>query len=429
MKNVDFEVGFTDKGAKAGFDGIDVSAKELQTRIAQLDATMDKLTKEFGKNAYTMKAGIIAQRERGIALSQLIALEEKHAIATGRSVRGLGSLGSAAMAASGSISGLGTGISVLSNALMSGVGLTAGLAAAVAGFSLLMEHIRDTNAEMTKYKNQISAMLDIAGPGGNFKVNPEQLDSMIASLQTKIDAYRNAKKTSEGTKGSFEFQNIKFQEALIGVLQDANIKYKEQQAIINGLKQEGYVFTEKEKDKTKAVKEHTKSLEALVNPLKMLIDLYKKLNEQELPAGMVNLPRSGSFKMNTVPVPSKPLINITDQEFARQNEQWIEGIYATLDIMRSGFNEAWEDILGEANSMFEKMIASWADVFLNAFSKKAMGWLLDLIPGGGLISDFLGLGGNKPIGEGRQNIYLQVDKTVFAKVVLDAGNRANKLRL
>lgn len=178
----------------------------------------------------------------------------------------------------------------------------------------------------------------------------------------------------------------------------------------------------------KGLKEHKENLTALANPLQILINLYKKLNEQELSAGMVSLPRPGSFKMGTVPIPPKPLIEITDQEFAKQNEQWIEGILNTLDIMRSEFNQAWEDIFGEANSMFEKLIASWADVFFNAFSKNAMGWLLDLIPGGGVISDFLGLGKASANG-GSQNIYLQVDKTVFAKVVVDANNRASKLRL
>ena len=67
-----------------------------------------------------------------------------------------------------------------------------------------------------------------------------------------------------------------------------------------------------------------------------------------------------------------------------------EFIYSTASIMTSEFGQAWENIFGEANSLFEKLAASWAETLAsNVFSG-----LLSMLPGGGVLSWLFGGGGS-----------------------------------
>ena len=391
-KKIDFEIGLRDTGAKKGFDGIDVSVKDLKERIADLDMRMKKLTDTYGRAGAELKAYDIMQRERASTLSQLISFEEKEAEAAKRSTRGMGSLASATMAATGSISGLGTGVSTLTYALMSGAGLTAGLAAAVAGFSLLMNYIRTTKEEAEKLKGLISSSLKVQGPGGMFEVDPKNLPGMIDALQKKIDAYNKAPTTSEGTKGSFTFEDIKTEEALLAVLKDQNNIYLSQQSILQAIRNTGAKWV---KDKSK----ETKSLEEQVGLYKemgMAIDnlILKTKNadimqlsdytsgsdfaritmQQQTGRGLP----SASARNNAVRQREAELKNY--QEILKERQRMENHfIRSTANMMRYEFMGVWEDVFGEANSLFEKLLANWASQFAgNAFSS-----LISLIPGVG----------------------------------------------
>lgn len=106
----------------------------------------------------------------------------------------------------------------------------------------------------------------------------------------------------------------------------------------------------------------------------------------------------------------------------QKEQEWIQ---RNADFFQSEFDTAWESVFGKADNLFTRYLAMWADQFANnLFNMKKGTSFLDLIPGFGFFSNLF----NKPQSN-PQPIYLQVDKTIFAKVVLDAGNRANKLRL
>jgi len=102
-----------------------------------------------------------------------------------------------------------------------------------------------------------------------------------------------------------------------------------------------------------------------------------------------------------------------------------EMLYANLfkdaaNVMRSEFSTAWEKVFGEANSLFEKLLMSWAESIAtylgNQLAGSLVGMLLDFIP----IGEILGLGGKTPSANrtGSTN-YLVVDGAVIGKFVDD----------
>ena len=99
--------------------------------------------------------------------------------------------------------------------------------------------------------------------------------------------------------------------------------------------------------------------------------------------------------------------NISRRELEKRYDLEINLIRDTANVFRSEFGSAWEDVFGEANSLFEKLIASWAQTMFEKLSGKALGGLLSLIPGGSIIGDLLG----------------------FSKAVSVANNYNSKLRM
>ena len=69
--------------------------------------------------------------------------------------------------------------------------------------------------------------------------------------------------------------------------------------------------------------------------------------------------------MNNVHVPRKPKLDFKDlnKEF---NDKFIN---TSAMVMRNEFGKVWEDVFGHANSLFEKLVQSWADLFFDKLSK------------------------------------------------------------
>lgn len=395
-KNIDFEIGFKDKGAKAGFDGIEVSSKELQTRIAQLDAQMKKLIETEGRAASSSKTYEIIQRERRFALNELISLEEKSGVAIQRNTRGLGSLASAAMAASGSISGLGTGVSTLTNALMSGVGLTGALGGAVVGFSLLMEYMRKSSEEAKKLAEQIKSvyksLFDIQQPGGKFNIEGKDLASTIAKLRGQLGTPSGLSTSMSGQ----EIQNLQEANAqifkknaaiynTIGLLEEELKIYNRIQEGVEILTELGLSYTEKQnkglKEQAEIYEDITKSLDFMIKHADLGIEMLPDLTGEQM-----RMPGGGLRK-----IPGKP------NDLAYQQMPWYkereklerEFITSTASVMREELGGAWEDIFGEANSMFEKLISRWAEsLLMNIGTNFLTGFVGGIIPGFGDLFSF-----------------------------------------
>ena len=379
VKEIGIKINADAKQAKAAFDGLDVSAKELQERIAYLDAVMQKQISTFGKAASSTKAYDIVQRERKVALDQLIAMEEKQIEVANRSTRGLGSLSSAALSASGSISGLGTGVSTLTTALMSGVGLTAGLAAAVAGFALLMDYIRSTNEEFERLKGQVSGLLEIQGPGGSFKVDPEKLPQIIERVKQQIKDLSDDSKYPGGFFGVGNRERTKNYKAILETLEEANKKYQEQKSIIEDLTKVGLVYTEEIKNQLDVLKERNNIILDFLEKQK----LYEAepLGDYVFPgtpgprtpqeANLAFMQSVNGYRMSRRESQMRALQDAWKEEERmmrdreREMNKWI---LSSSSVLRSEFGSAWEDIFGEANSLFEKFAQTWSQMLVDKIS-------------------------------------------------------------
>lgn len=400
---------------KAGFDAEKISAKDLQERIADLDTRMKKLTDTYGKQAYASKAGVIVQRERKLALEQLINLEEKQNIVMGKSTRGLGSLASAMISANGSISGLGTGVSVLSNALMSGVGLTGALAAVTIGFSLLMESIRGAREEQEKLNKEIAGFIKVNMPEGSFNINPANIKQTIAYIKAQMQIEKQLDVPQvQGFGGmpvaveSSQLQERnKIYETTITILEKAQEEYDRYLKIVGVLSSAGMGFTAVEEKKNKEIKKTINNWDILSASYERLINAIS--TQQRLTTIGKGTKLGGTLGMGFVSVPEKPepIVTFSQKELEDQFGLYADLIRDTANVFRSEFGSAWEDVFGEANSMFEKLIASWAQTLFEKLSGKALGGLLSLIPGGSVIGDLLG----------------------FSKAVNTANNYNSKLRI
>ena len=410
------------KGAtesKAGFDGMSVSAKDLQTRIRDLDMGMKKLVESLGKHAYETKRGVIITRERKLALEQLLAIEEKEQVITQKSIRGMGSLSSAAIAATGSVSGLGTGVSVLTNSLMSGVGLSGVLAVAVVSLSLFMEILRSSKEAAEEAKREMDKLTESVE-----KYSKSTTMSIVGGIQTKItkrESELRSKIAAIGGSGAdqeeaylritgsdAELNSLKeklkvYTQYLNRIGWELNLKNEiaELEALRLGATKEvaanlTKIIDAKRKELdattkiTKETKEHNKQLKVGMD---LLIDSYMKRKEMEsMTKGRIGgVKISGTFGMSSVSIPESPVVSFTKKEMEEQY-----GLYADLfkdaaDVMRSEFGSAWESIFGDANSLFEKLIASWASTLFTKLGNSFGGAILDLLPGGGAIADLLGL--------------------------------------
>jgi hypothetical protein len=95
---------------------------------------------------------------------------------------------------------------------------------------------------------------------------------------------------------------------------------------------------------------------------------------------------------------------------------------SSADILRNEFKSAWEDIFGEANSLFEKFLANIAEQLMSFGVTKLAGSFLNfLFPGaGGLIDPFF----EKP-----QTIQVNLGTETLARVVVKGNQEAQRLRL
>ncbi len=117
------------------------------------------------------------------------------------------------------------------------------------------------------------------------------------------------------------------------------------------------------------------------------------------------------------------------QQFA-EDMAFMDGlIRSSADLLRSEFMQAWEDIFGEANSLFEKFIANIVSSFAEIAAQKAsvgiFGLFANLLTGGAASAVQL-MTAAAPTG---QVINLQLDNQTMGSWYVSGKNQAERLRL
>ena len=114
------------------------------------------------------------------------------------------------------------------------------------------------------------------------------------------------------------------------------------------------------------------------------------------------------------------------ESFGEQMKFMTEIVKDNLQIIRGEFSTLWQDVFGEANSLFEKLLMNFASRLAERGISSLFGSLLNFIfPGAGMALGAIS-GGDR----GRtQPIVLKVDDRVFAEVVQESLNNADMYRI
>jgi hypothetical protein len=173
----------------------------------------------------------------------------------------------------------------------------------------------------------------------------------------------------------------------------------------------------------KATLAEIKRLEALISPEKIakkgsarLAELLKKyggpLRKFKEQVRTTNAYSAG--ELAEVNVGSVPGLDAALKRYEEQRNQlgveWDAmiagmdaGVMSLSDSITQAMGDAWEGAFGEANSVFEKFLQSvymgMVDMLGKWAAKQAMGGLLSLIPGGGVLSGLLGGSGRMSSGD------------------------------
>lgn len=98
---------------------------------------------------------------------------------------------------------------------------------------------------------------------------------------------------------------------------------------------------------------------------------------------------------------------------------------SSADVLRGEFMSAWEDIFGEANSLFEKFMANIVNQLANmAITNLAGSFLNFLFPGAGVLAGMA----SGSLGK-TQQINLQLDKQTMATWYVGGKSQASRLRM
>ncbi len=175
-------------------------------------------------------------------------------------------------------------------------------------------------------------------------------------------------------------------------------------------------------------KELLKELVALQNQLKIdtiatgvALDAISKQSMAASFRGGGARPARGLSFMRSVFQPDKPELL---KDAAEIGDTIFDG---WASVLTSNMNTAWAEIFGEANSLFEQLINSMADLLI----KDIFTSLLSFIPGGGVLSGVIDLFSGAPGkgGGGQTNITIEMGGMPLGQIVLEGNRQIQQRRL
>lgn len=411
-----------------GFDGLNVSAKDLQDRIKDLDTQMKTLIDTQGKAAYESASGIRIQRERKIALEELINVQDREIEATKRSTRGLGSLAASFIQSSTGASGFQREISILTTGLMGGVGLTAALAAGALGFKVLIDWLSKGREEMERFATSmdgvVNKFIQLQNPmsGFTYPIKPEQLDTLISTVETQIKQYEGLAMSIAKSMGA-EVYGVNVGALLQQLKIMDNLSEEDRKRVIAAEKT--LAAFQEMKGQLEAQKYLAEQMALLdidaVKTKEEKIKKQKELNKWSRPAFGIATgqfseqgfdPSQAQFRTDLLggadfsreQLEAMRKARDEQKRMAIENEKLMNTfIMSSANVFRSEMGSAWQSIFGEANSMFEKLMASWADILFQRLGTSLFTSLFGGVGGG--VGDLLGFSRTVNTGQGVAETY------------------------
>jgi hypothetical protein len=272
----------------------------------------------------------------------------------------------------------------------------------------------------------IKKLIDFQDPLKNLKfgLDPQQLEKLIPAIEKEIKAIENLntmRQTNIGVQSGVsaqgfnaglilnqltaaEKEQIKLNEQTLTQLKNIKSEYEAQLKVAKLLEGLGLTKVEAEEKTKELLKDQLKIIEEMASVI-----APSRRGERQLPAE-----RAGRTPLQG---PQNQIINVEQlkEDFSQVNLM----VMTSADILRGEFMSAWEDIFGEANSLFEKLMARFADNLFMAgidfLSNVALGFF----------SGLFGEGSSK----NPQVINVNLGNETLERVVVKGNYEAQRLRL
>lgn len=275
-------------------------------------------------------------------------------------------------------------LSNLSTGLATGGFIGAGFAGAAALVGVLAEELGKADKATKELITSMEKLIKIQTPQGGFNLSPEQIPGALQSLKNQLEILKltTGRTIFGGSIIQFETEDMKLLQEAIRILEDANKKEQQRQRIIDLISKAGLTYTEEIKKQNEGIQKQIELLNqarvptAAGGPGRAGMGLFPG---QTIGAGEGNLREANTKAEMTAN--QKAFEEMLKEREAMQEEFH----FRTASVFRDAMNQAWVDIFGEANSLFEKLVSSWADMLF----QQASSGLFSMLFGG---FDIFGLG-------------------------------------
>lgn len=306
-------------------------------------------------------------------------------------------------------------------------------------FSMNMNKGKDSvDSFTTSIDKAIKKLIDFQDPLKNLKfgLSPDQLNQLIPAIDKEI---ASLEKLNEQRKQSFtlsqgmtrldaraftnqltdaEKERLKINEQTVEQLKGIKSEYQAQLKVAELLRNLGLEEISKDEKINKTLRER--------------LEIIKKItgfgiNRNDPVAGF-NLAQGAGFSGSFgVGIDSKNSgkaggASITEG-FAEQMMFVKSQIRETASLLSSEFKSAWEDIFGEANSLFEKFMMNIASSLAELAAQNLMNGILNwILPGAGSLAAMAS-------GSQKQPVVIKIGEREFASLVNDANKNISTYRI
>jgi len=316
-----------------------------------------------------------------------------------KATKGIGNLGTVGRQVGSSIAssaGLNGGIARVIGSFMGGGGLIFALGAVGIALYGLIKDANDAAKAFERFVGSIDGaikkLIEFEDPlkGVKFGIKPEQIDSLIKQFDAQIKGYEEGKRIILQSAGISAYGvNVSTLLGELGILKGLTVEQQKQLALNEKLKE---IFEDK-----KASLEAQQKISEMMNKLGVEeLETEKKISKVLKEKSLIMAQAKGEGAARFIPYAGDATRRRGDigagqamisRELQNEMKQMQTLIGITAGVLRDEFTQAWEDVFGEANSLFEKFAMRIAEYFTElALRQAAMGLFNLIFPGAGTVA-------------------------------------------
>ena len=321
-------------------------------------------------------------------------------------------------------------------------GIVFAISAATTALTFLSNGFRSAKGDADELNKSLKEMIKVQTPRGVFEIAPENLGNAVKLFQREISEYKDLLKRASdpwgGKPGPFTQyvkvnkdnltnlkNSIKILEDSLVIIQDAKTKEDERLRIVQLIKDAGLDYKEEIDGQNKGLDKQRKLLEDIAKMTAGRINKNYAIQNNARHPNEPNFDSISNIDEYNQRMGRYYMKQITASESYKENFKFMVDIMRdNLQIIRGEFSTLWQNVFGEANSLFEKLLMNFASRLAEHGISSLFGSLLNFIfPGAGMA-----LGASGSLGGGPQIINLQADNRTLATFYVTGKREAERLR-